>query len=364
MYPAGVDGYALSEVDIFGRASAYRVDSASKSMFIGSLAGAFIDSVVSLSSIIGYGAGGGLDHVSKSVILQTPTQGSSNFAGINILDGSTILGQAAGDLPDYITTYTGRFGMDSVSALVWLSDGNGIPAYTREDNSTHTFWDTSGIASMILRNSLTLPRASADINIQNGLGDNVLRLATTSGGSARIEAYDNFTSGGNKTLNITSSENEAIRVNDTTGTNLFVVDRFIKTIDINTLNASINGAPLTDGQALVSDGTSLTAQNILLPPLAPVELTGVATSIGDDDLNGRIFYATAASCTLNIPENIGVTAIVDYVVVENYTASEIIIDPQGSVTLNGAGANQQVLEHRRVILRRIDSNTWEALTSP
>ena len=94
-----------------------------------------------------------------------------------------------GDLTVTGTVTAQEFKTEFVSASIIYRSGSTKFGDTLDDQ--HSFTGSVEISG----SALTLTGASADFNIQNNAGGNVARVATTTGGNARVQLYDYVTNG-------------------------------------------------------------------------------------------------------------------------------------------------------------------------
>jgi hypothetical protein len=77
----------------------------------------------------------------------------------------------------------------------------------------------------VVNGNLSIQQVSGDFNVQTSDGDNVIRLAQTSGGTGRLQLY-NVAMGNKVVFNATTSEDDGLRVSTIDGTtSLLTVNR-------------------------------------------------------------------------------------------------------------------------------------------
>jgi hypothetical protein len=102
----------------------------------------------------------------------------------------------------------------------------------------------------VVNGNLSIQQVSGDFNVQTSDGDNVIRLAQTSGGTGRLQLY-NVAMGNKVVFNATTSEDDGLRVYAIDGTtSLLRVNRDLitnkPTVTIGT-QLQINDIPTSAG---------------------------------------------------------------------------------------------------------------------
>jgi len=104
--------------------------------------------------------------------------------------------------------------------------------------SNQTFIGTTTIEGTTLASgSVTLRGPSVDLNIRQDSNTNLIRLLTTTGGTSGFQLYDNFYHNALKTVDLNSSDQNALTISSGS-INVFTVDRD---------NVKISGSSVSTG---------------------------------------------------------------------------------------------------------------------